>query len=107
MADLTATQINTYLGTTVFDDNAGAGPLTLDLSALTGDTLTLSSDLAEAIFKTLKAASDTAADLGQSTDTYPAITRTIATVNGSPVTRMGASVNVAAPLSYDDVTSLS
>ena len=107
MADITAAEINTQLGTAVFDDNSGAGPLTLDLDALTGDSLTLASPLAEAVFKTLKAASETASAKGEGTDTYPAITRTIQSVNGEQKARYNGSVAVAAPLDYDSVTSLS
>lgn len=108
MADLTASDLNTALGTNVFDDNGGTGPLTLNLDALTGDSLTLASNLAEPVFKLLKAVSEAAA--GVQTDpptaTYPAIVRSIQTVDGNPVTRLSATVNVAAPIQYDEVTAL-
>lgn len=107
MADLTATQVNTFLGVSAFDDNSGAGPLTLNLNTLTGDSLDLSSGLAEAVFKIIKAMSETAASVGDATDTYPALTRTIATVNGAQAARYAGSVNVTAALDYDNITSLS
>ncbi|MEO1741300.1 MAG: hypothetical protein AAFR99_05770 [Cyanobacteria bacterium J06629_9] len=107
MADITAAEMNTQLGVSAFDDNTGAGPLTLNLDLLTGDSMTLASNLAESIFKLVKGASETAAANEKATDTYPALTRTVATVNGEQANRFGASVNVTAPLSYDEVTSLS
>ena len=107
MADITAAEVNAQLGTNVFDDNSGAGPLTLDLSALTGDTMTLSSDLAESVYKILDAAASTAAANDKATDTYPAPTRSIQTIGGEPKARYTATVGVAAPLDYNSITSLS
>ncbi|MEO0884663.1 MAG: hypothetical protein AAFY54_01860 [Cyanobacteria bacterium J06648_10] len=107
MADITAAEINTQLGTTAFDDNSGAGPLTLNLDTLTGDSLTLASEMAESVFKVISAAADTAAALEKATDTYPTVTRTIQTIAGTPKARYSTSVNVAAPLDYSAVTSLS
>lgn len=107
MADLTAAEINTHLGVTAFDDNGGSGPLTLNCDTLTGDSLTLTSGLAEVFFKSIKAASDTAAAKGNGTDTYPAITRTIRTVNDQSSVRYSGTVNVSAPLDYNDITALS
>lgn len=108
MADLTASALNTALGATVFDDNSGAGPLTLNMDTLTGDSLTLASNLAEPVFKLLKAVSEAAAavETDAPTATYPAIVRSIQTVGGNPVTRLSATVNVAAPISYDEVSAL-
>lgn len=107
MADITAAEINTQLGVTAFDDNSGAGPLTLNLDVLTGDSLTLSSEVAEAVFKVVDAASQTATALDKATDTYPAITRTIQTVGGVSNARYSGSVAVLAPLNTSDITSLS
>lgn len=107
MADITATEVNAQLGTNVFSDNGGAGPLTLDLSALTGDSLTLSSDLAESVFKLVDAAASTATANDKATDTYPTPTRSIQTIAGEPKARYTATVGVAAPLDYDSITSLS
>ena len=107
MADITAAEINTQLGVAAFDDNSGAGPLTLDLDVLTGDPLTLASGVAEPLFKALKAASETAAAKGENVDTYPAITRTIQTINGEPKARYGGSIVVSAPLDYSAVSTLS
>lgn len=107
MADITAAELNAQLGSNAFDDNSGAGPLVLDLDVLTGDSMTLASDMAEAIFKVVKLASETAAAEEKATDTYPAITRTVATIGGVPKARYAVSVNVATELDYDSVTSLS
>lgn len=107
MADITAAQMNTQLGVPVFDDSAGAGPLTANLDVLTGDTLTLASGVAEALFKLLKGASETAAAAGENTDTYPPITRTIQSVAGVAKARYSGSIAVSAPLDYNAVTPLS
>lgn len=107
MADVTATEMNTQLGVTAFDDNGGAGPLTLNCDTLTGDSLTLTSGVAEVIFKVVKGASDTAAAKEDGTDTYPAITRSIRTTNGVDSARYSGTVNVSAPLDYDEVTAVS
>lgn len=107
MADLTAAQMNTQLGVAAFDDNSGAGPLTANLDILTGDSLTLSSGMAEPLFKLLKGASETAAAVGENTDTYPPITRTIQSVSGVSKARYSGSIAVSAPLDYNAVTTLS
>lgn len=107
MADITAAEVNAQLGVTVFDDNSGAGPLTLNLSLLTGDSLDLTADMAESVFKLLDAASSTASALEKATDTYPQPSRTIQTIDGEPKARYTATVGVAAPLDYDSITSLS
>lgn len=107
MADITAAEINAELGVLAFDDNSGAGPLTLDLDVLTGDSLTLASGVAEAVFKTVKAASQTAATKGDGTDTYPAVAQSIRAVNGVSSARYTATVNVAAPLDYNGITAVS
>lgn len=107
MADITAAEMNAQLGVSAFDDNSGAGPLTVDLNVLTGDSLTIDSPMSEPVFKLLKGASETASAKGEGTDTYPALTRTIQTINGQPAARYSGSINVAAPLDYDAVTSLS
>ncbi|MEM9150668.1 MAG: hypothetical protein AAGB19_09470 [Cyanobacteria bacterium P01_F01_bin.3] len=60
MADITAAQINDSLGLAVFVDSGGAGPLVLDMSALTGKPLTLESGVAHPLFLLMKSASEAA-----------------------------------------------
>ncbi|MEM9150670.1 MAG: hypothetical protein AAGB19_09480 [Cyanobacteria bacterium P01_F01_bin.3] len=107
MADITAAEINTQLGVAAFDDNGGAGPLTLNLDVLTGDSMTLASDMAEAVFKVMNGASSTAAALEKATDTYPGVVRTVQTIGGEPKARYTATIGVAAPLDYDSITAIS
>lgn len=98
---ITAAMVNAYLGQAVIDDTGSPGELFVNLSLLSGDALTTADDLAESIFKLLKAISETAAAEAVGTTTYPAIVRSIQNVNGEPKVRNSATVNVLADIDYD------
>lgn len=101
---ISAAELNAQFGTDVFSDASGS--LVLDLDALTGDSLDLTTPMAEPLMKLLKLTSETAAALAKDQDSYPPLTRSIQTINGEPFARYSATVSGKAPLTYDSITAL-
>lgn len=113
MADITATQINAHVGTSVFvtDSNGNAA---LSLTALTGQDVGMDDPVNESVLKFLDACSGTAQaeyDADNANDarsSYPAATKTPTTANGDPILRVTATAvgKVVITSSLDDAVAL-
>lgn len=96
---LTAQDLNQHLGANVFA--AVDGHVVLDLDALTGDSLTLTSDLAQSVFGLLRGMSEVAIAIQKATRSYLPIQREV--VDGQ--TQLRATIVVVAELS-DETSAL-
>ena len=113
MADITATQINAHLGSSVFVTDSN-GYAALSLSTLTGQNVGMDDALNESILKLLSACSGTAQaeydadNVNDARSSYPAATKTPTTANGEPILRVTATAvgKVVITNSLDDAVAL-
>lgn len=109
MADITLAELKTYADanglTGAIDDTNG----TIDLSALTGDTMTGASGVIEALIKLCKLARDTAVDNSKGLDIYAAgTTRALAATDTLPAgVAISYTVTGRTAYSLDDLGAVS
>lgn len=113
MADITATQVNAQVGSSVFVTDSN-GYAAVSLSTLTGQNVGMDDPLNESILKLLAACSDTAQaeyetdNTNDARSSYPAATKTPTTTNGEPILRVTATAvgKVVITNSLDDAVAL-
>lgn len=106
MADLTLGELKTYADANGLTGAIDTASGTIDLAALTGDSIDGNSGVAESAIKLLKLCRDTAVSLSKAQETYPIqSTRTVAETDTLPAgVQISYTVNGRTPYSFDDIT---
>ena len=109
MADITLTQMQAYADASGLTGAVNASDASIDLSALTGDSMNGSSGLVEALIKLLKLARDTAVAEQVGLDNYgAAVTRVAAATDNLPEgVQISYTINGRTAFSYDDLGPVS